>query len=110
MVRTPKPAVNVKGSPFFNPVYATVKKGLPEYVELNETFDTIKADVLSGDKVAKGLWPEVYLEWGINNLYKFNLKGGRRLTYTVVAEKGGCSAVILHYFSSHKEYEKFFGY
>ncbi|MCL4436553.1 MAG: hypothetical protein M1503_03985 [Thaumarchaeota archaeon] len=110
MVKTPKPAVSVKGSPFFSPVYATVKKGSPEYIELNEAFDTIKADVLSGDKVAKGLWPEVYVEWGINNLYKFNLKGGRRLTYTIVAEESGYTAVILHYFRSHKEYEKLFGY
>lgn len=109
-MRKPKPAVSVKGSPFFNPIYATVKKGSPEYVELNEAFDTIKADVLSGDKVVKGSWPDIYVDWGINNLYKFNLKGGRRLTYTIVAEKGGCSAVILHYFRSHKEYEKFFGY
>ena len=87
-----------------------MKKGSPEYIELNEAFDTIKADVLSGDKVAKGLWPEVYVEWGINNLYKFNLKGGRRLTYTIVAEESGYTAVILHYFRSHKEYEKLFGY
>lgn len=110
MARRPEPAVSVKGSPFFSPVYGALDKGSSEYRELNEAFDTIKADVLSGDKVARSVWPEVYVERGINNLYKFNLKGGRRLTYTIVAEESGCSALILHYFRSHKEYEKFFGY
>jgi hypothetical protein len=66
--------------------------------------------MFAGEKIEKSKFPKYYvLKYGINNLYKYNLNGGNRLIYTLVADESGVALVVLDVLS-HKEYERRFGY
>ncbi|MBI2184244.1 MAG: hypothetical protein HYU39_04710 [Thaumarchaeota archaeon] len=106
-----RPARLVRGSKDFSAILIALDKASEEHKAIDEALSVLKENVLAGDQVPKDRWPRRYVnEYGVNNLYKYDLSSGRRLTYTIVAEDSGYSAVILDYFRFHKEYEKFFGY
>lgn len=65
---------------------------------------------MAGVKIQQKLWPKIYVQnYGIRNLFKFNLETSFRLIYTVVAEANGLSVIALECLN-HKEYQKRFGY
>lgn len=111
LTRKAKPAVRVRGSKDFLAVFQALNQSSAQYKVIDEVLSALKENVLVGVKVPKRQWPKAYVnKYGINNLYKLDLRGGSRLTYTIVAEGRGCSALVLDHFSTHKEYELFFGY
>ncbi len=81
------------------------------YDYLNNAFDELKENPFAGIKIPGGLWPKIYVQrYGIDNLRKYDLPNGWRLIYTLRGNSVEIVSVILEWFSSHKEYEKRFGY
>jgi len=77
---------------------------------LNEAFDRIAADAFCGTQVPKRLIPKTYVaKYGIDNLWKYNLKRNWRLMYTVAGDGTTVIALIIEWLP-HKEYERRFGY
>ena len=77
---------------------------------LNEAFDRIAADAFCGTQVPKRLIPKTYFaKYGIDNLWKYNLKRNWRLMYTVAGDEMTVIALIIEWLP-HKEYERRFGY
>jgi len=67
-------------------------------------------NVTYGKKVPKKLWPDVYVQkYGINNLWKLNLDGFWRMTYTVTGGKAELIGIVLEVMNHH-DYSKRFGY
>ena len=64
-----------------------------------------------GIKVQRELWPKIYVQkHSIDNLRKYDLPNGWRVIYTLRGSEVEIVAVILEWFSTHKQYEKRFGY
>lgn len=73
-------------------------------------FSEIQGHYEVGDKVSKDRWPRYYVTtWRIDNLYVRNLGPDWRLTYSLVSEGAGISALCLEILT-HKEYDRRFGY
>jgi len=65
---------------------------------------------LAGNKIQKNLWPKKYVkEHKINNLFRYPLVKGYRLTYTIVSDKKTTTSVILEALN-HDDYDELFGY
>jgi len=78
---------------------------------LDNALDTLKQNLLSGDKVPKDRWPKKYIQtYRVNNLWKLDLLKGARLVYTVLNKEGRWMVIVLECFLSHKDYAKRFGY
>lgn len=114
----------------FIPVLDMIKPSKVKFIsqELEDDFNSLKADDLikkamirairdleqnafSGTHVQRRLWPKEYIkQYGINNLWKYDLPRGWRLLYTVTAENEvELISAILEWFD-HKEYERRFKY
>jgi hypothetical protein len=77
---------------------------------IDAALDTLKDNPLAGDKVQKSLWPKKYVkQYKINNLFRYPLAEGYRLTYTIVSDKESTTSVILEALD-HEEYDERFGY
>lgn len=77
---------------------------------VQQVFGELKQNCELGDKVPKIYWPSYYRkELGISNLYVTKLGPDWRLTYTLIAEGAGISAVCLEILT-HKDYDNRFGY
>ena len=110
MGRKPRPASHIKGAPVFAEYLAKLDKMSYLYKSIDGALTVLKKDCLVGVKIQQNLWPKRYLRnYGITNLFKFNLEKGFRLLYTVAAEDKGLSVIVLECLN-HKEYEKRFGY
>ena len=73
--------------------------------------DKPKQNIMAGEKVQRSHWPPHYtMRYRITNLWKYNLSREARLIYTLLSENGRRVVVVLEMFTSHKEYEKRFGY
>jgi len=80
------------------------------YKEINEALDLLKKDCARGDKIPRDRWPNKYIkEHQIHTLFRYNLRSGWRLVYTVSGVKSEKACTILEAFD-HKQYEKRFGY
>lgn len=95
--------------------YDSLKKGRFEdrqtYNYLGKAFEDLEKNPYAGVKVPGAIWPKTYIrKYGINNLRKYDMPNGWRLIYTIRGNSIEIVAVILEWFSSHKEYEKRFGY
>ncbi len=112
MTRKVKPKVQVKTSRIgtFLAWYNSLDERSDGRKAVDEVVSAIEADISVGTKVPKDRWPKVYVKkYGINNLYKIDMHGGYRITYTILSEGSILLAILLDRFS-HKEYEEFFGY
>jgi hypothetical protein len=77
---------------------------------LNRAFDDISENAFCGIQIPKKLIPRKYVkEYGIVNLWKYNLPNAWRLLYSVARDEIIVIAIILEWLP-HKEYEKRFGY
>ncbi len=71
----------------------------------------LKENMLAGERVPKDRIPEKYLAMGFNNIYRYKITKSVRATYTIVHKTGlGACPHIIEIFTSHKDYEKVFGY
>lgn len=73
---------------------------------INHAFDEIEKNAFCGIQVLKRLIPK---EYGVKNLWKYNLPQGWRLLYSVVADEIIVVSIILEWLS-HKDYERRFRY
>ena len=80
------------------------------YERLNRAFDDISEDAFCGIQIPKRLIPKKYIsEYGIDNLWKYNLPNAWRLLYSVARDEVIVIAIILEWMS-HKEYDRRFKY
>ncbi len=80
------------------------------FSHLNKAFDDISENAFCGIQIPKKLIPKKYIkEYGIDNLWKYNLPGAWRLLYSVARDEIIVIAIVLEWLP-HKEYEKRFGY
>ena len=80
------------------------------YSWLNRAFDDICENAFCGIQIPKKLIPKKYLkQYGIDNLWKYNLPNAWRLLYSVARDEIIIIAIILEWLP-HKEYERLFGY
>ncbi|HEV8289578.1 MAG TPA: hypothetical protein VGQ00_01340 [Candidatus Norongarragalinales archaeon] len=94
--------------------YYSLKRGRSEERQLVSFIDDAINDLLenplAGVIVPKSLWPQEYVrKHAIDNLRKYNLPNGWRLTYTIFGNNIKITSILLEWMS-HKDYEKRFGY
>jgi len=80
---------------------------------INWVIERLKEDPAFGQPIAKRLIPLEYKRIGIDNAYWVELSKGRgwRLIYTLTAESEiKIIAIILEWFTRHKDYGRRFGY
>jgi hypothetical protein len=71
----------------------------------------LEQDVSAGIPIGKRLFPSEYVkEYGINNLWKYNLPNGWRLLYTITPDNEVRLLTIILEWLPHKSYERLFGY
>ncbi len=82
------------------------------YGKISEAADELKKNPFCGTEIPKKQIPAFYMrEYAVDNLWKCDLPRGWRLVYTVTTEgELHILAVILEWFSDHKEYERRFRY
>ena len=82
-----------------------IKKGIIRAIK------DLQENAFSGIQVPKRLFPKEYIkDYGITNLWKYDLPNGWRLLYTVTAENEvELISAILEWFD-HKDYERKFKY
>lgn len=85
------------------------KKNNALSIEIRQPKEDLLTDYAKGEKIRKDLWPQYYIrKWGLNNLFKYDLRQGYRATYTLQFDGGGI-AVILELLS-HGQYDRRFRY
>jgi len=105
-----KEKISIHGASDFMEFFNSLDKTSDRYKEINEALDLLKKDYTKGDKIPRNLWPKKYSkEYQIHTLFRFKLRSGWRLVYTVYGTKQEKVCTILEAFD-HKEYEKRFGY
>jgi hypothetical protein len=105
-----KEKISVRGAPDFIKFLNSLDKKNEQYKELNDVLDTLKKNYLHGDKIPRDRWPRKYInEHQIHTLFRYKLKSGWRLIYTIYGTKQEKVCTILEAFD-HKEYERRFGY
>lgn len=78
--------------------------------EIDAAMNRLKEDPFCGIAVRKSLWPETYIrKYRIDNLRKYNLRGGWRLMYTISGNQIEIISIVLEWLN-HKNYERRFGY
>ena len=78
--------------------------------KVQDAFDALKEDLLSGGKVPKSRIPRYYRQkWEVQNLYVLDLGPDWRLIYTVEFDGVGSGVVVLDVLT-HKGYDRRFGY
>lgn len=79
-------------------------------LEIDSAMNILKLDPLAGTKIERKLWPKEYIrKYNIDNLRKYDMRNGWRLTYYLVGSRIEIVSVVLEWFD-HKNYEKRFGY
>ena len=105
-----KKAKDVIGSIEFRKFLDQIPQNDPRKKEFLEAFKILKEDCLRGNKIPHDRWPAIYVrKYRIKNLWRYPLRSGWRLVYTILGQKDGFLICILEAFS-HQEYEKRFGY
>lgn len=105
-----RPAQEVNGTTRFASKLASLDKKDELWKSVDACLEELKSNSLAGMKIPRNLWPTEYTRnFGVTNLYKYNLAGAHRLLYTIYAESGMMKVLAID-FMSHKEYEKLFGY
>ena len=91
--------------------YGKVKKDDPIlYKFLDRAFDDIKEKPTCGISISKRLIPKEYIQnYGIDNLWKYDLPGAWRLLYSLSGTEVEIIAIVLEWLPHHK-YERRFGY
>jgi len=101
---------DVGGTDDFRSYFQALSDTDPLKKELREAFTILKEDCLSGQKIQRGKWPVKYVKkYNITNLWRYALRSGWRLVYTIIGEPDGLIVSVLEIFP-HKEYEERFGY
>jgi len=109
-----KPIYVAFGTPKLEKEFDSLAKGKFQDKELHEFISRARQDIkknpMCGTKIPKQVWPKEYIKnFGITNLWKYDLPNGWRLIYTIKEDEVVIINVVLEWFN-HKEYEKRFCY
>ena len=76
-----------------------------------KSMSDLKENVFCGEKISHKLIPKEYIKkYKIDNLFWLKLSKEWRLVYSIAGNNIEVLAIIIEYFSSHKEYERRFRY
>jgi len=110
-LRKRTPPDELRGTPEFEAFFSGLDNDCELYKRIRAALEAVKADMLVGDKIEKKKWAKKYVtKYGVRNLFRMETGKESRLIYTVIAENNKKIVVVLKFFSSHKEYERCFGY
>ncbi|MDE1764637.1 MAG: hypothetical protein KGI27_00030 [Thaumarchaeota archaeon] len=105
-----KEKTSVRGAHDFMKFFNSLDEQATLYKEINNALDLLKKDYAKGDRIPRDRWPKKYVkEHLIHTLFRYNLRSGWRLIYTVSGTRYEKTCTVLEVFD-HKEYEKRFGY
>lgn len=104
-----KKVKTVGGTSKFEKFFTHLLEDDPLKQEIRDAMKLLLEDCTRGDKIQHKLWPPEYRILGINNLWRFELTGARRLIYTIIGESDGLVVSIIEVMS-HKEYDIRFHY
>jgi hypothetical protein len=91
-------------------VFNSLDPNSPLKIAIDMAIGVLKEDPAAGNQVEKQLWPEKYIrKYQINNLFRYRLPDGWRLTYTVVTDEKSTISTILDVLD-HTRYDRLFGY
>lgn len=91
--------------------FNSLAENSPLKKSIKKAISGLKDNVFCGEKIKKELIPKEYIrKYNLNNLFWCKLSKGWRLVYSVAGNSIEVIAVIIEYFSSHKEYERRFKY
>ncbi len=80
------------------------------YEHISNALRNIQEDAVCGIKIQQRLIPKEWIkQFGIDNLYKYNLPNGWRLFYSLIGNEIEVLAIVLR-FMNHKDYERIFKY
>lgn len=86
------------------------KKDKNFYEIITNALRNLQEDATCGIKIQQRLIPKEWIkQFGIDNLYKYNLPNGWRLFYSLIGNEVEVIAIILR-FMNHNEYERIFKY
>jgi hypothetical protein len=106
-----KPPDEIRGTQEFKQFFTSLRKTSETFRRINSCLDILREDIAAGEKIEQTKFPEIYVrKYGITNLYRLTVDRGSRLVYTVIAEGPKKVVCVLEYFSTHKNYDKRFGY
>lgn len=101
---------NVGGSAKAREFYNSLPDDSRLKKEIDRARELLKSRADIGDKIEKKKIPKEYVrEFGINNLFRYKLREGYRLLYTILSDGKvkTCSVIDI---MDHDAYEKLFGY
>lgn len=102
--------ISVRGIPEFVEACASLGQNSVLKKSIDAALDKLKEDPLAGDRIQKKLWPKKYVKaYSINNLFRYGLAEGYRLTYTIIADGKIITCVVLEALD-HGSYDDLFGY
>jgi hypothetical protein len=105
-----RPANEVRGTSRFASKLSALSRKSGLWESVDSCLEELKANPISGIKIPMNLWPKEYVtNYGITNLYKYNLVGAHRLLYSIYTEGGKLKVLVID-FMPHGEYERLFGY
>lgn len=76
--------------------------------EIRDAKAILLEDRTRGNKIERRIWPERYRQMKLTNLWRYELRSGARLLYTILSDQDGFVVSILRVFLNHKEYEEEF--
>lgn len=100
---------NVGGGPKARRFYDSLPSDDRLKKEIDQAKELLKSRADIGDKIEKKKIPKQYVKFGINNLFRYKLREGYRLLYTILSDGKvkTCSVIDI---VDHDAYEKLFGY
>jgi regulator of replication initiation timing len=95
---------------FRDSVIKHTKKNNALSVEIRQLKENLLADYAKGEKIRKDVWPQYYTrKWGLNNLFKYDLRQGYRVNYTLQFDGAGIAVALLELLP-HDQYDRRFRY
>ncbi len=83
-----KEKIAIRGAPDFMKFFNSLDNKSELYKEINKALDLLKKDYARGDKIPRDRWPKKYVkEHQIHTLFRFKLRSGWRLAYTIYGTK-----------------------
>lgn len=110
-MRKHKPPDELRGTPEFEAFFSSLSKDCDLYKRIKNLLDTLRGNMLAGNKIQKKKWPKIYVKkYHIYSLFRLDTGKECRLTYTIIAEGKKKIVCIIEFFSNHKKYNRRFGY
>ena len=93
--------------------YLALSEENPLKKRIDRVIERLKQNPVFGQPIAKRLIPKEYLREGVDNAFWVELSKGKgwRLIYSLTSkDEVEIVAIILEWFTRHKDYERRFGY